>query len=482
MGNDPHFPPIARHGQTAASYSEHVVDTTAAGFAALAAKQWAQARSLLEQAGPGAGSSTSPEVLDALADACWWLGDVDAALAARQRAVDAWRRRGEFARAVRAAVWIAIEYANSLAHDAASRGWVARAETMASDLRAGPAADGWVALGHATLDADPLAQVDAAERALKLARQNGDDELEVLGLARLGWATVATGSVDAGVGLFDEAMAVATAAGFEHPSALGELCCQLALATETTGERDRFASWLEVVRHVNSEYRYPPLAGFCATCCAELHSIDGNWDAAEAHLRYGIDRLRSTGHRARCGPPVAKLAELLILQGRVEEAADVLGDDDRDSTLVARARLALATGDADAARVLVDRYVRRIGDNLPAVTALSVAGEAALARRDRDGAEAICERIAAIASRTANRRAAGAAALLEGHLLLDADERDAAASAFERALDHYAGLNGLLDAAHTSGSQKRPATYGPRSREWRRRPRSPASNPRVHTA
>lgn len=429
------------------SYSDCVRESAAAGLAALAARDWEQARFLLEQAASDARSS-SPDVLDALADAHWWLGDVEAALAARERAAGAWRRCGELDRAVRAAVWIAIEYASSLANAPASQGWVARAKTMASNPHAPATAAGWLALGRATLAGDPLAQIEDAEHAVNLAREHCDTELEVLALARLGWATVATGSVDAGVVHFDEAMAVATAADFEHPGALGDLCCQLALATEMTGERDRFATWLEVVRHVNSEYRYPPLAGFCATCCAELHSIDGNWEAAEGHLRHGIDQLRGTGYRARCGPPVAKLAELLVLQGRVEEAADVLGGDDSDSTLVARARLALARDEPGAARTLADRFARRIGENLRAVNALSVAGEAAIATGDRDGAAAICARIAAIASRTSNRRAAGAAALLEGQLLLDAGERDGAASAFERALDHYVGLNGLLEPAN----------------------------------
>ena len=270
----------------------------------------------------------------------------------------AWRAAGDLDRAVRGAVWIAIEYADALGHEAASRGWLARATTMADAANTSSAA-GWVALGHAALAADPFDQAQAAERGLAVARTAGDTELEVLALARLGWARVAAGAIDAGIAVFDEAMATATAADFEHPTALGDLCCQLARATEAVGEQGRFAGWLAVVRRVNAEHGYPPLAAFCATCCAELQSVDGNWSAAEEHLRQGIGRLRGTGHRARCGPPVAKLAELLVLQGRIEEAADVLGDDDSDGTLVARARLALARGEADTARALAERWIRR---------------------------------------------------------------------------------------------------------------------------
>lgn len=417
------------------------------GFAAVEAKDWIRARSLLEQAVADGSDAAPPEVLDGLADARWWCGDVAAAIEARELAVGGWRTMGSLDRAVRGAVWIAIEYADALGHKAASDGWFARAQTMADGSGSG-GRSGWIELGRAALAADPAEQAESAALALDAARADGDSELEVLALARLGWARVAAGQLDAGIAVFDEAMATATAADFEHGSALGDLCCQLARASEAAGERGRFASWLEVVRRVNSEQGYPPLAAFCATCCAELHSVDGNWQAAEEHLRLGIDRLKGTGHRARCGPPVAKLAELLVLQGRLEEATVVLGDDDTDNTLVARARLALARGEPDIARTLAERWIRRRGDGLVVVGALFVLGRAAIAGHDRAAVDAAVDRIAMIASVSGNRRAGGAAALLEGEAALDAGDHGTAAAAFERALDHYAGLDGLLDVAH----------------------------------
>jgi DNA-binding NarL/FixJ family response regulator len=126
----------------------------------------------------------------------------------------------------------------------------------------------------------------------------------------------------------------------------------------------------------------------------------------------------------------------------------VLGDDDTDSTLVARARMALARGEPDIARALAERRIRRHGEGLVAVGALSILGRAALADRDRAAAAAAVDRLTTIASISGNRRAAGAAALLEAEVALDAGDRKAAAAAFERALDHYAGLDGLLDVAH----------------------------------
>lgn len=179
----------------------------------------------------------APEVLDGLADACWWCGDVAETITARERAVGRWRACGDLDRAVRGAVWIAIEYADALGHDAASSGWLARATTMAEGAAA-VSASGWVALGRAALAGDPSDQAWSAQRALEVAREAGDTELEVLSLARLGWARVASGAVDAGIAVLDEAMATATAADLEHPNALGDLCCQLARATEASESGD----------------------------------------------------------------------------------------------------------------------------------------------------------------------------------------------------------------------------------------------------
>jgi hypothetical protein len=94
-------------------------------------------------------------------------------------------------------------------------------------------AAGWVALGRAAVVDDPIQQVESAQRAVDVARAYGDTELEVLALARLGWARVVTGSVDNGVDLFDEAMAAVTTAEFDHLSTLGDRACSISCAWES---------------------------------------------------------------------------------------------------------------------------------------------------------------------------------------------------------------------------------------------------------
>jgi hypothetical protein len=151
------------------SYSGAVDDDrVAAGRMALGSRDWNTARSLLERVVADEPNVAAPDILDGLAEASWWCGDAAQALAARERAVGGWRAAGDLDRAVRGAVWVAIEYADALGHEAASRGWLARATTMA-EAATTPSAAGWVALGHAALAADPFDQAQAAERGLAVA-------------------------------------------------------------------------------------------------------------------------------------------------------------------------------------------------------------------------------------------------------------------------------------------------------------------------
>src|SRR5215208_4565543 len=97
------------------SYSGAVDDDrVAAGRVALESRDWHTARSLLERGVAEEPNGAGPDVLDGLAEACWWCGDVAQALAARERAVGGWRAAGDLDRAVRGAVWIAVEYADAL--------------------------------------------------------------------------------------------------------------------------------------------------------------------------------------------------------------------------------------------------------------------------------------------------------------------------------------------------------------------------------
>jgi DNA-binding CsgD family transcriptional regulator len=410
----------------------------ASGLDALAGGQWERAAAALARAagtGPPVDESQC-RALEGLSEALWWLGRVDEALGARARAYEGWRAAGDDLAAARVATWLAREYRAAVGNPAASRGWLARAETLATGADAAEVA-GWVALTRAQLAADPQVRAAAARDALARARETRSGDLEVLALGQLGLATVAAGRPDDGLDCLDEAMAAATG-GEAGLSTLAALCCDLVLASELSGEIERFAQWNEIVETLAVRHGHPSLVAFCATCCAEAFATAGDWSGAEQQLRAGLTALQATGHRARCVAPAAKLADLLVSQGRLEEAEAVLEADDETALLV-RARLALARSDAATAVLLAERHCRRLGGpSLLTAPALALLVDAHLAAGALDRAQAEAERLQTVAELHGHRRTRGRAALARARLAIAAGDPATGRDLLEVALDHLA--------------------------------------------
>jgi DNA-binding CsgD family transcriptional regulator len=245
----------------------------------------------------------------------------------------------------------------------------------------------------------------------------------------------------------EEAMAAATAGEAKGPTTVAQLCCDYVLAAELVGEPERFARWSHLVDRVAERGGRPSPASFCTTCCAETAAAHGDFDAAEKHLHVAVIELEATGRSARCIPPGTKLAELYILQGRLEEAEHAVADADDETSLLIRARLALARGDHAVAATLAARCSRRLGDNPLSIAALSVLAEANTKAGDLEEATRTTERLQRIADDTGGRRAAGVAAIARGNIAIANEDPGQALACFESALDHLRG-SGSLDAGH----------------------------------
>jgi DNA-binding CsgD family transcriptional regulator len=423
------------------------VTSLEAGLDALANGNWDEAITALE---PVAGSSEPAQAataLEALADAYWWQGDANAAIHARERAYNTRRNDGDQAAAARAAAWLAREYAAALGNVGAARGWLARAETLAA-TNADPTTLGWVALTRATLADDAADQAAQARTAVDIARTTADGDLEVLALARLGLAQVTNGELDEGLGHLDEAMAAASAGDARGVTTVAQLCCDFVLASELAGETDRFGRWSEVVDRIAAGRGQPSPAACCTTCSAEASVAHGDIAGAEKQLHVAVVELAESGRRSRCIPPGTKLAEILLLQGRLEEADRALAGADDDASLVIQARVALARGAPSVAATLAERARRRLGgDGLLAVPPLSVLVDAHLAAGDVERARAGAQQLADVAAGGRSRKASALAAMAGGRVALADGRDDDAVIAFEDALHHLRGTP-TLDAAH----------------------------------
>jgi DNA-binding CsgD family transcriptional regulator len=413
-----------------------------AGLDAVRDGRWAEGVATLESALAELpeDSDRRADALDALADARWWLGDAPSAAFARERVYRLRRETGDEPAAARAAAWLAREYAAALGNVPLGRGWLARAETLVTGSP-DPRALGWVALARATLAERAVEQADAAQEALEAARAVGDVDLELLALARLGLAQVMQGDIRVGLSKLDEAMAAVAAGDARGVTTGAQLCCDLVLARELSGERDWFGRWVTTVEQVAAMRGEPSPASFCTTCCAETSAAHGDFAGAEQQLHVAVVELDQSGWRSRCISPNTKLAELYLDQGRLEEAERAVGESDDDQSLLVRGRIALAQGQATVAATLAERAVRRYGSENPlGVPALTLLVEARLAASELDAAAETSARLDALATTHGDRRARAQAALARGRLALATGAADPACAAFEQVLDLVRGV------------------------------------------
>ena len=388
----------------------------------------------------------SPEAHDGLGRTLWWLGDVDGAIAHRERAYASFRQTGATHEAARIALWLSREYLEAVGNEPASNGWLARAEGLLREADHGPT-DGWLELTKGSRASDPDDMRRHAEAASAIARAWHDPALEASALALLGRALLLAGAFDDGISALDESMVAVTSGEVSDPVVFGDVCCVVTLAAEEAGELERLMRWNDVVETYLSRHLHGPLISFCGTCGAEFFQAKGDLEMAERCLVEALGALEGTGHRSRCIHPAAKLAELRIVQGRVEEAERLLaGYEDLPEALRASVEIHRLRGEHAVAAALLLRRLNRTGDSVVSVPLLSTLVEVQLAQGMPEDAGASAARLESIASRSGHPRFAAVAQLARGRVARVSG--DAAASAhLERAVEGFVRLELPLDAA-----------------------------------
>jgi tetratricopeptide (TPR) repeat protein len=410
-------------------------DHLSAGAQALASGDWNAAKESFEAARREVDSSES---LDGLGRALWWLKDVRAAIETRTRAYGAYREETRNQEAAAVAVWLARELRILLRNDAAADGWLARAETLSKDV-VDSSVPGWVALARAETRSEVSDAIADCESALGIARELNDPDLEIVSLARLGLFQVAQGAVDLGIALLDEAMAAASGGEAKDLQSVGEAYCALMEAAELLGDSERFAQWTSAIAELKGQHGFGPfddlgsstaygnLSSFCGACCGGMYLVTGRLDEAEDELRDAIVDLETSGMDPRCVHPVTQLAELRVLQGRLEEARALL---ERYEDLPESAAL------WPFSIWLSGRRMRRLHDckgRLEELRSLTVAAlplwtvliDAQIVRGALEAAADAAKQIAKIAALTKSKRHLGEALFAEGKVAAANSKEDA---------------------------------------------------------
>ena len=107
----------------------------------------------------------------------WWLDDVDAAIAARERAYVLRREQGQTIEAARVAGFLAWDYGAMRGANAVANGWLQRARRLVED-REPSAEQAWLPLIEASfhLDTDPDTVLRLSRERRQLLARGGDGE------------------------------------------------------------------------------------------------------------------------------------------------------------------------------------------------------------------------------------------------------------------------------------------------------------------
>jgi class 3 adenylate cyclase len=419
-----------------------VDDSLEAGRDAARRHAWKDAYELLRSADED--GLLEAEDLQNLAEAAWWTGHLDEAIALRERAYTKYSEAGDSRRAGMLAILLASDHANRAAMSVAS-GWLARAERLLADEAEG-VEHGHLALtrGMAALE---MGDLEAAGRELgraqELGARLGDRNLEAMALVFKGTVLVSTGNVSDGLELLDEATASAVS-GELQPFATGLVYCVTIHSCQALGDCGRAAEWTDAANRWCDRLDLTGFPGACRIHRAEIIRLRGEWPRAEEQALQACEELQDYNRFVTAGG-FYEIAEIRRKRGdfaAAEEAYRKAKDFGREPQ-PGLALLRLAQGKVDAAATAIKRELGRESlDRLGRSGRLAAQIEITLAAGEIRRAREAAEELEQIADdyRIGERRTPaleGAIQLAWGQIRLAEHDWDGAAAALRAARETW---------------------------------------------
>lgn len=421
--------------------------SSAAGWTALGEARWETARDAFAAA---LEVRETPECLEGLSWAAWWLDDANAVFDARERAFRLYRERGDAASAARMAVWLAADQLDFRGAFAVASGWLRRAHRLLDGLE--PSSDhGWLAFHEGYLALVQGHSDRSSELALyasELGRRFHVPDLAMLGLALHGAVLVSRARVEEGMGCLDEATGLALDSEATVPISRAWTCCFLVSACEAVRDYQRAFEWCDRIAEFVERYGSRYMLGFCREHYGAVYVWRGQWAEAEVALESAVDAY-SLSRPAFVGGAVAGLAELRRRQGRWEEAERLLDQVRGGSALACRARLALDRGDPTRALELAQRCLRRRSEEYTAerCSAQEVLVAAHVARGELDEAAAALAELHDLARVAGTLPLRAAALFADGIVSAAGGDHEHARRVLEDAVDGFERSGAPFEAA-----------------------------------
>ncbi len=429
--------------------------TIEAGYEALARGAWEEARSAFEDA---TRVEESPEALEGLAVAAWWLEDARTTTDARRRAYRLYREAGDQQGAARIAIGLSTDHFFE-GEGAVARGWVQRAHRLLEGLD--PSSEcGWLAIWEAhmalDIDHDSAAAERLAGEAVALGKSLGDFDLEMLGIAYLGLAMVNRGMIVEGMRCLDEATTAAMSGEISDIDATATVCCCLLYACERVRDYARAAEWCARLKEFCERFSYEWMLAFCRVHYAGTLMWRGAWAEAEVELEASTRALKRA-RPAQAAEALVHLAELRCRQGRFEEAEVLLLQAESDPfrmmgsipACLVRAELALDLDEPENALDLAERFLRAIADEdrMERVAALEVLVRARLATGRHDQAQEAMEELRSMATEINTGPMRGSARFAEGLISAAKADHETAKQCLEDAVGLFERSGAPFEAA-----------------------------------
>lgn len=414
-------------------------NTLETGRAALVRGAWQEAKRAFDSV---LLREDSPEALEGLGLAAWWLDLADVVFSSRERAYRLYRERGDVAAAARIAVWIGWDYSAFRGEQAVANGWIQRAHQLLDGLAELPE-HAWLAVREGVFalleDADPERARALAADAIRIGRATGAVDYEMIGRALHGFVRVVAGEVAEGMRELDGVNAAVLAGEIADPIAIGLSCCYLVNACERVRDGDRAVQWCDRLRGFCSQWGLRPLLAVCRTQYASVCVWRGAWSEAEQELTAATEELAAS-RPAMTAEGNARLGQLRRLQGRLDEAAelfDLAGHHPIAS--LGRAALAIDRGDSGRAADLAERHLRRLSQSNKTERAqvLELLVRAATETGALERAHGALAELEGLAAQMDTAPLRASASLAAGWLAVAEGQADAARRHFEDSVDWF---------------------------------------------
>jgi ATP/maltotriose-dependent transcriptional regulator MalT len=382
------------------------------------------------------------ERLGLLADAAWWLGQVEASIRARQGAHRVFESLGDNRKAGMCAVWLYQDHCLR-ARPAAASGWLQRARRA---LDGDPNCAEYAALLLREAEAvhgegrfDQAAEL--AERARTLGRALGSVDLEAEALQTLGRVLIDSGRPTAGLAHLDEAMLLAVE-GRLGPYATGKVYCSMISACEELGDLRRGAEWTEATMTWAAEHPFAIFPGICRVHRAVVLDRRGALEDAEQEATRACAELLDS-HLPNAVTAYSEVGDIRRRLGDLERAEEAFARAEQLSgrACAGTALLRLAQGRlAEARRILAGCLAADPPNRLSRSRLLPAAVQVAVAADDLAAAEAAVHELESIADRFDTPMLHGLTILARGRLQLALGNPLAAAATLQTAVARWQEL------------------------------------------